>query len=47
MVMDGMADVFSKGHKPTEPTQAKAKSLRPKVGRLAVESGFLAEGLKR
>jgi len=45
--IDGMADVFSGGGKPTGPSEAEVKDLHAKIGRLAVENDFLSEGLKR
>jgi len=45
--LEGMADVFAKGDKPTGPTQAEIKELHAKIGRLAVENDFLSQGLKR
>ena len=44
--IDGMADVFS-GGKQIGPTEAKVKELHGKIGGLAVETGFLSEGLNR
>ena len=43
--VEGMADVFSKGDKPSGPTEVK--DLHAKIGRLAVENDFLSQGLKR
>ena len=45
--IDGMADVFSGGGKPTGPSEGEVKDLHAKIGRLAVEYDFLSEGLKR
>jgi len=45
--VEGMADVFAKGDKPTGPTEAEIKELHAKIGRLAVENDFLSQGLKR
>ena len=45
--VEGMADVFSKGDKPSGPTEAEVKDLHAKIGRLAVENDFLSQGLKR
>ncbi len=45
--IDGMADVFSGGGKPTGRSEAEVKDLHAKIGRLAVENDFLSEGLKR
>lgn len=47
LAVDGMADVFAKGGKPTGPTETEVKELHAKIGRLAVENDFLAQGLKR
>ena len=43
----GIADVFTRGGKPEDPTDAEIKELHAKIGRLAVENDFLPEGLKR
>lgn len=45
--IDGMADVFSGGGKQSGATDAEVKDLHAKIGRLAVENDFLAQGLKR
>lgn len=45
--MEGLADVFSRGGKPSGPSEAELKELHAKIGRLAVENDFLAQGLKR
>ncbi|WP_435988433.1 transposase [Sulfitobacter sp. SH24] len=45
--VEGMADVFSRGGKPEDQTEAEVKELHVKIGRLAVENEFLSEGLKR
>ena len=45
--VEGMADVFSRGAKPTGASEADVKELHAKIGRLAVENDFLAQGLKR
>lgn len=45
-IIDGMADVFS-GGKQSDPTEAEDRGLHAAIGRLAVENGFLLEGLKR
>lgn len=47
LAMDGMADVFAKGGKPSGPTEAEVKDLHAKIGRFAVENDFLSQGLKR
>ena len=44
--IEGMADVFS-GGKLSGPSEAEAKDLHAKIGRLAVENDFLLEGLKK
>ncbi|QPC42768.1 IS3 family transposase [Kaustia mangrovi] len=44
--VDGMADVFACGGKADGPTEAEAKELHAKIGRLAVENDFLSQGLK-
>lgn len=43
---DGMADVFAKGSASTEH-DSEVKELHAKIGRLAVENDFLAQGLKK
>lgn len=45
--VEGMADVFARGGKPTGASEADVKELHAKIGRLAVENDFLAQGLKR
>lgn len=45
--VDGMADVFAKGGRAEGTTEAEVKELHAKIGRLAVENDFLAQGLKR
>ncbi len=45
--VEGMADVFARGGKPTGVSEADVKELHAKIGRLAVENDFLAQGLKR
>ena len=45
--MDGMVDVFSKGSKPSGPSDAEIKELHAKIGRLTIENDFLAQGLKK
>jgi len=47
LAIDGMADVFSGGGKPTGPSEAEVKDQHAKIGRSAVENDFLSEGLKR
>lgn len=38
--IDGMADVFAGGGKPTGPTDVEVKDLHAKIGRLALEDDF-------
>mgnify|MGYP000279783361 FL=1 len=45
--MDGMADLFSRGGKPSGPSDAEIKDLHAKIGRLTIENDFLAQGLKK
>jgi transposase len=45
--VEGMADVFARGGKPTGVSEADVKELHAKIGRLAVENDFLTQGLKR
>ncbi len=45
--MDGLAGVFSKGATTDTISDAEVKELHAKIGRLAVENDFLANGLKR
>jgi len=45
--MEGLADVFAKGGQASSPSEAEMKDLHAKIGRLAVENDFLAQGLKR
>ena len=45
--VEGMADVFARGGKPEGPSEADAKELHARIGRLAVENDFSAQGLKR
>jgi transposase-like protein len=45
--VEGMADVFAKGGQASGPSEAEMKDLHAKIGRLAVENDFLAQGLKR
>ena len=44
--VEGLADVFSRGQSPGI-SEAEVKDLHAKIGRLAVENGFLSQGLKR
>jgi transposase len=45
--VEGMAEVFSRGSKTEGLTETEVKELHAKIGRLAVENDFLAQGLKR
>ncbi|RED42819.1 transposase-like protein [Aestuariispira insulae] len=45
--MEGMADLFSRGGKPSGPSDAEIKELHAKIGRLTIENDFLAQGLKK
>ncbi|HHS94364.1 MAG TPA: hypothetical protein ENK63_03360 [Rhodobacterales bacterium] len=45
--VEGMAYVFSRGGKPEGRIEAEVKELHAKIGRLAVSTDFLSEGLKR
>jgi transposase len=45
--VEGMADVFAKGDRPSGPSEAEIEDLRGKIGRLAVENDFLSQGLMR
>jgi transposase len=45
--MEGLADVFARGGQAWGPSEAEMKDLHAKIGRLAVENDFLAQGLKR
>ena len=45
--VEGIADVFARGGKPTGVSEADVKELHAKIGRLAVENDFLAHVLKR
>lgn len=45
--MDGLAGVFSKGGSSDTISDAEVKELHAKIGRLAIENDFLAQGLKR
>lgn len=42
----GLSGVFSEGGKPQGPSDSEIKDLHAKIGRLAVENDFLAQGLK-
>ncbi len=45
--VEGLAGVFSKGHSAEAISDAEVKELHAKIGRLAIENDFLAQGLKR
>jgi len=44
--VEGLSGVFSEGGKPQGPSEPEIKDLHAKIGRLAVENDFLAQGLK-
>ena len=44
--VDGLSCVFSGGASTQGPSESKITELHAKIGRLAVENGFLARGLK-
>jgi len=43
----GLSGVFSGDGKTQGPSESELKDLHAKIGRLAVENDFLAQGLKR
>lgn len=45
--VEGLSGVFSEGGKSQGPSESEIKDLHAKIGRLAVENDFLAQGLKR
>ena len=45
--VEGLSGVFSSGGKAEGLSEAEIKQLHEKIGRLAVENEFLAQGLKR
>ena len=45
--VEGLSGVFSDGGKLQGPSESEIKDLHAKIGRLAVENDFLAQGLKR
>ena len=45
--IDGMTGVFSNKVKRVEDNEVEVKELHAKIGKLAVENDFLAQGLKR
>ena len=44
--VDGVSGVFSGGASTQGPSEPEIKDLHAKIGRLAVENDFLAQGLK-
>lgn len=44
--VEGLSGVFSGAGKPAGPSETEIKDLHAKIGRLAVENDFLAQGLK-
>lgn len=44
--LEGMADVFARGGG-SDDREVEIKELHAKIGRLAVENDFLAQGLKK
>lgn len=44
--VEGLSGVFSEGGKAQGPSESEIKDLHAKIGRLAVENDFLAQGLK-
>ena len=44
--VDGLSGVFSGGASTQGPSESEIKDLHAKIGRLAVENDFLAQGLK-
>ena len=44
--VDGLSGVFSGGASTQGPSESEIKYLHAKIGRLAVENDFLAQGLK-
>lgn len=45
--IDGMTGVFSDKVKRADDNEVEVKELHAKIGKLAVENDFLAQGLKR
>ena len=45
--VDGLSGVFSGGASTLGPSESEITELHAKIGRLAVENDFLAQGLKR
>ena len=43
--VDGLSGVFSGGASPQGPSESEVNDLHAKIGRLAVENDFLAQGL--
>lgn len=44
--VDGLSGVFSGGASTQGPSESEIKDLHAKIGRLAVENDFSAQGLK-
>jgi transposase-like protein len=44
--VEGLSGVISEGGNPQGPSESEIKEMHAKIGRLAVESDFLAQGLK-
>ena len=44
--VDGLSGVFSGGASTQGPSESEIKDFHAKIGRLAVENDFLAQGLK-
>jgi transposase len=45
--VEGLSGVFSGKGRPQGPSESEVKDLHAKIGRLAIENDFLAQGLKR
>lgn len=45
--VEGLSGVFSGAGKSTGSSESEIKELHAKIGRLAIENDFLAQGLKR
>ena len=45
--VDGLPGAFSSGGSTQGPSESEINDLHAKIGRLAVENDFLAQGLKR
>ena len=46
-LLDGAADIFNRGQKAHNQTEAKVDELYRQIGQLKVERDFLAKGLSR